>query len=369
MHDPTSSQSRRNFIAGAISSFALSAAPKVLAAHSPTAFADSRVSSAPLIDRGFASVRKVGAGVYATISDPSKGAQTTCNGGFLVGRDAGFLIEGFNSPAGASFQFDALRLATRVPIRAALDTHFHYDHSMGNHFYRSQRIPLWAHTDTATRITETYGVMQSRSKEETLAPFEKRITDAKTELARAHAQSDLAAVNEILASARASKLGLPTRPLDRKELPLTVDLGGLTALLEYHPGHSGTDIIVRVPDQNIVFTGDLLFQGKYPVTFDPKASISAWRDTLTHFATFDKDTLFVPGHGQRCGQEAIATTLAVFDDIAEQTAKLFRAGTPLPEAKDLYVVPDRFMHYSIWSWGFVIGSAIELLYAEMSNQS
>jgi len=354
---------------GAVSSVALGAMPKILSAHSPAIFSESRVSTNPLIDRGFASVRQIGSGVYATISNPSKGAQTTCNGGFLVGKDAAFLIEGFNSTVGASFQHDALRIATKAPIKAALDTHFHYDHSMGNQFYRSQRIPLWAQADVATRISETYGTMQSRSREEILAPFQKRIADSKTDLAREHAKSDLVAMNEILASARASKLGLPTRPLDPNELPLTLDLGGLTAILEHHPGHSGTDIIVRVPDQNIVFTGDLLFQGKYPVTFDPKASISAWRDTLAYFAGFDKDTLFVPGHGQLCGQEAINTTLAIFDDIAEQTAKLFRAGTPLAEARDLYVVPDRFMHYPIWSWGFVIGSAIELLYAQMSNQS
>ena len=367
MNHRTSGISRRSFIKRGFSSFAVANSPGVF--NLPGLLSDSRISSTPLVDRGFAYVRKIGAGVYATLSDPSKGAQTTCNGGFLVGRDAAFLIEGFNSPAGASFQFDALRLSTKVPVRAALDTHFHYDHSMGNHYYVEHNIPLWAHVDTANRIIETYGPMQTRSREEILAPYEKRVTDAKTELARTHAQTDLIAVSEILSSARASKLGLPTRPIDPKDLPLTIDLGHITAILEYYPGHSGTDIIVRVPDQNIVFTGDLLFQGKYPVTFDSKASISAWRRTLSHFALFDKDTIFVPGHGQLCGLEAIATTLDIFDDITEQAHRLFRAGTPLEDAKDLYVMPDRFKRYPIWSWGFVIGSAIELLYAEWNAEA
>jgi glyoxylase-like metal-dependent hydrolase (beta-lactamase superfamily II) len=256
---------------------------------------------------------------------------------------------------------------SKVPIKAALDTHFHYDHTMGNAFYSAHKIPLWAHADTAVRITETYAPMQTKPSDEILAPFDKRIRDARTDLARAHARTDLAAVSEILASAKASKLAFPTRELDPKELPLTIDLGGLSAILEYHAGHSGTDIIVRIPDQNIVFTGDLLFQGKYPVTFDPKASISAWQKTLTVFASFDKDTLFVPGHGQLCGQEAIATTLAIFDDITTQADKMFRAGTPIEQARELYVIPDPFSHYPIWSWGFVIGSAIELLYTEWAS--
>jgi len=34
---------------------------------------DSRVAATPIVDKGFASVRKIGDGLYATISDTSKG--------------------------------------------------------------------------------------------------------------------------------------------------------------------------------------------------------------------------------------------------------------------------------------------------------
>src|SRR5882724_4757650 len=59
---------------------------------------DSRVSQTVIADKGFASVRKIGNGLYATISDYSKGPVTICNGGFLVGKDAALLLEGFASP-------------------------------------------------------------------------------------------------------------------------------------------------------------------------------------------------------------------------------------------------------------------------------
>jgi glyoxylase-like metal-dependent hydrolase (beta-lactamase superfamily II) len=97
-------------------------------------------------------------------------------------------------------------------------------------------------------------------------------------------------------------------------------------VLESHAGHSGTDIIVRVPEQNVVYTGDLLFSGWYPVCFDEKATISGWRETLKKFAALGKDTLFVPGHGQICGQEGIASIREVFDDIAGQAEKMYHAG-------------------------------------------
>ena len=78
-----------------------------------------QVNPQPLADKGFAFVRKVGDGVYATISDPSKGLETLSNGGFIVGTEAALLIEGFRTPAGASFQFAALALSRfAVPLRS-----------------------------------------------------------------------------------------------------------------------------------------------------------------------------------------------------------------------------------------------------------
>ena len=369
MVDETTGFSRREFLAGAGSWMSFGAMVKLipLSALSANVENDSRVSQAPLVDKGFASVRRIGSGVYATISDPSKGTQTTCNGGFLVGRDCGFLIEGFNSPGGASFQFDALRMVSQLPVKGALDTHFHYDHSMGNAFYGAKGVALWAHADTAKRIVETYGPMQGAKKDVVLGPFEKRVKDAKSDVERAHAQSDVDAMTDIFAIANTNVLGLPNQPLDPAKLPMTIDLGGLTAVLEYFPGHSGTDVIVRVPDQNLVFTGDLLFEGKYPVCFDPKATVSGWRETLRKFAAFESDTLFVPGHGQICGQKGIAAIRALFDDIAAQAEKMYRAGIAVEEAQHLYVVPERFKTFPIWSWGFVIGSAISLLYAEWNG--
>ena len=52
---------------------------------------DPRISQTPLVDKGFAALRKIGNGLYATISDYSKGTTTVCNGGFLIGKDAALL--------------------------------------------------------------------------------------------------------------------------------------------------------------------------------------------------------------------------------------------------------------------------------------
>jgi cyclase len=325
---------------------------------------NARVSTTPLVDKGFALVRKVGNGLYATISDPSRGNTTICNGGFLAGKDGALLIEGFTTPGGAAFQMDALRMVSQVPVKGALDTHYHFDHSMGNSFYGANGVPLWAHATTAKRIVDNYAPLQGLDKAAALGPYEKRVKDAKSDAERAHAQSDLNAVTGLFQVANATVLGLPNHPMDPAKLPMPIDLGGLAAVIESYPGHSGTDMIVRVPEQNVVYTGDLLFSGWYPVCFDEKATISGWRDTLKKFAAFDKDTLFVPGHGQICGQEGITSIREVFDDIAEQAEKMYKAGVPAEEAQHRYVVPDKFKNFPVFAWGFTIGPAITKLYAE-----
>ncbi|HKV61095.1 MAG TPA: MBL fold metallo-hydrolase [Candidatus Acidoferrum sp.] len=358
--------SRRDFLAGTSAFGAFYAAAKLvpLRALAAELAADTRVSATPLVDKGFASVRKIGEGLYATISDPSKGFQTLSNGGFLIGKDGAMLIEGFISAPGAAFQMDALRMVTQVPAKCALDTHYHYDHTMGNSYYGANGVPLWAHPHTAERIIANYAAMQRDGKAAVLAPLEKAMKEAKTETARQHRTSGVSAFTNVFNATQAAVIGLPNHPIDLAALPLKVDLGGLTAIIEHYPGHSGTDMIVRVPEQNVVYTGDLLFSGIFPVTFDTQATVSGWRQTLKTFASWDKDTLFVPGHGPVCGQDGVALFRSMFDDIEEQAQKMRKSGVPADEAQDLYVIPEKFKNTSVFAWDFSVGPTILKLYAE-----
>ncbi len=358
--------SRRSFLSKTSYFGAFYAAAKLipLPALAAELAGDSRVSQTPIVDKGFASVRKVGEGLYATISDPSKGFQTVCNGGFLAGKDAALLIEGFISVAGAAFQMDALRMVSQVPVKGALDTHYHFDHSMGNAFFGANGIPLWAHANTPKRIVESYGALQGADKAAFLSPLEKSIKEAKTETARKHREDYLAHVTNVFNVANSTVLALPNRPIDPSKLPMKVDLGGITAVIESYPGHSGTDVIVRVPEQNVVYAGDLLFSNMYPVCFDTQCTVSGWRQTLKTFASWNKDTIFVPGHGPICGQEGIALLRALFDDIEEQAQKMHKAGVPAEEAADLYQVPEKYKNVAIFAWDFSIGPTITKLYAE-----
>lgn len=200
---------------------------------------DGRVAEALVVDKGFASVRKIGNGLYATISDPSKGRTTLCNGGFMVGKDSALVLEGFASPGGPAFQLEALRTISQAPVQAAVDTHYHFDHSMGNAFYGANGIPLWAHASAGQRIIESYGPLQGVDKATALASYEKRVSDAKSETEKAHAQGDLNAMTGVFLEANSNVLAVPNHSLDPTKLPMKVDLGGLTASLESFSGAFG----------------------------------------------------------------------------------------------------------------------------------
>ncbi|HVO58384.1 MAG TPA: MBL fold metallo-hydrolase [Dongiaceae bacterium] len=361
-----SGTSRREFLTRGAQWSALVAASQWLpmpALASP-AGRGPQIAQTVVVDKGFASVRKIGNGLYATVSDTSKGLQTMCNGGFLVGKDASLLLEGFVSPAGAQFQYEALKGIFPGPVLGALDTHYHFDHALGNSFYGANGIALWAHANTAKRIATEYAPLQGIDKATFSARLEAKVKAAKTDVARAHAEQYATTMGLIQTLANANVLALPNKPLDPAKLPVKLDLGGLTALVETYPGHSGTDLVVRVPEQNVVYAGDLLFNNMYPVTFDTQASVSGWRATLKTFAGFGKNTIFVPGHGQVCGQEGVQLLADLFDDIAAQAEKLHKAGVPAADAADQYVVPEKFKSVAIFAWNLSIGPTIEKLYAE-----
>jgi glyoxylase-like metal-dependent hydrolase (beta-lactamase superfamily II) len=368
MRDLSKPFSRRTFLTGTSSLGALYAAARLapLRALAEPLTDDPRVAQQPIADKGFASIRKIGDGLYATIADRSKGLQARCNGGFLIGRDAAIMVEGFQTTIGAQFQLDALRTVTQLPVRAAINTHWHFDHTLGNSVYGGAGIPIWAHADAASRMAAVYPKWQAEELATFLAPWEKRVSEAKTDSQREHAKSDIEGLTGMFKPVSEAVLALPNHPLDPAKMPMKVDLGGLTVVIETYIGHTDTDLIFRVPEQNIVYTGDLLTGGQYPVNINGYPT--QWRATLAKFATFDRSTLFVPGHGQIFGQEGVAEMRSCFDDIAEQAEKSYKAGIPVEEAVERYAVPEKFKDYRRFSWGFAIGRTIEQFYAEWSGK-
>jgi glyoxylase-like metal-dependent hydrolase (beta-lactamase superfamily II) len=370
MKKSAESFSRRDFLAGAAAAGTVYAASKLLplAAQtqapsvfvSPTLASDRRIGQ-PIADQKWANVRQIGRGVYATIGDRTVANHGRSNGGFIVGRDAVLVIEGLQTTTASAFQWNTMRQVTKLPVRAATLSHWHHDHMLGSSYYAAQGAEIWAHAKVPQRIMEIYPRWQAEDRATFSVPWDKRIREAKTDSVRAHAQSDLDGLLSMYDPVKQSVLVMPNHLLDPAKLPMTVDLGGTSVVIEHYVGHTDTDIIVRVPDQNINFMGDVLV-AQYPTNINgfPKT----WREATAKFATFGKDAIFVPGHGPISGSELPPMQLAIFDDIAAQAKKSFDAGLPVAEAVERYVVPEKWKGLRMFSWGFTVGRTTEQLYAE-----
>ena len=70
----------------------------------------------------------------------------------------------------------------------------------------------------------------------------------------------------------------------------------------------------------------------------------------------------------RHGFADVQQLIEVFDDIAEQAEKLYKAGVPAPEAAERYVTPEKFKTFGMYSWEFTLGSTVKKLYAEWQGK-
>jgi cyclase len=116
------------------------------------------------------------------------------------------------------------------------------------------------------------------------------------------------------------------------ELTLSVD-GKEVRLVEVGPAHTRGDILVHVPGDRVVFTGDILFVGGHPIVWT--GPVQNWVAALDRILEMDVDVV-VPGHGP------VVDTAAVVDEReyllwVEHEAKVrFDAGlTALDAARDM----------------------------------
>jgi len=314
-------------------------------------------------DRGFARIERFADGVYTTIADPAKGPQCLSNGGVLAGRDAMLLLEGHFQPAGAALEIEFARELSRRPIRAAVNTHFHLDHTFGNVAYAREDIPIIAHQRVPALMQGAYS---SKGADHTVifAPLEQRVAAASTPDEKQRFAADLAASRWMYGAIDRVELAVPTELISPTESRRTIDLGGLVAVLECHEGHTPGDLTVLVPDRGVMFVGDLLFYRSYPIAID--ANMRAWRSTLERVLATNGNLRFVPGHGPLCTSQDIRAQIDLLDDLQQHANRMKAAGTPIDEAIKRYEVPPRFRDYEIFSWAWTIGAALKNYYAPVS---
>src|SRR5581483_5758105 len=125
---------------------------------------------------------------------------------------------------------------------------------------------------------------------------------------------------------------LPTRVITKNDDHLTID-GISFELLHWGPAHTSGDLVVYLPKQKIVFTGDIITNRPDPlIHLEKNGSSEGWIQTAKGIAALDAAT-FIPGHGPAETKADVASYVAHAEAKRAQIKELVNQGKSLEEIK------------------------------------
>jgi cyclase len=150
----------------------------------------------------------------------------------------------------------------------------------------------------------------------------------------------------------------PTRTFD-DELGLTVG-DRQVRLLELGPAHTRGDVAVHLPDDGVVFTGDLLFHGGHPIVW--AGPVTHWITACDRLLALDA-AVVVPGHGPLGDRQAIEDQRGYLRWLIDEGTPRFEAGMdPLDAARDLAGGP-----YAGWGEGERLVANLTALWRDLGG--
>ena len=139
----------------------------------------------------------------------------------------------------------------------------------------------------------------------------------------------------------------PTEVITKNKETMTID-GEKLELYHWAPAHTSGDLVVYLPAEKIVATGDIMSANPYPRIHDEKnGSSEGWLTTARGIASLDADT-FVAGHGPLLTKAEIQKKI---DDAAARRDKVIaetKQGKSLDEIK-ADVGDNEKLNYKSWT--------------------
>jgi cyclase len=106
-------------------------------------------------------------------------------------------------------------------------------------------------------------------------------------------------------------------------------LGGVELI--HMGGHTDCSSVVYVADDRTLFSGDLLFVGRFPWAGDPTADPDQWIRSLENILEMDVDVI-VPGHGPPCDKDEVQRQIKWFKETRWIMRGLIEEGATEEEA-------------------------------------
>lgn len=133
-------------------------------------------------------------------------------------------------------------------------------------------------------------------------------------------------------------------------------------LIEVGPAHTRGDVLVHVPGDRVVFTGDILFIGGHPIVW--AGPVDNWIAACERILAMDVD-IIVPGHGPITDKAGVAGVRDYLAYVRDEARKRFDAGLSVDEAaRDIALDA-----YADWSESERIVVNVDTLYRGFRGES
>ncbi len=230
-----------------------------------------------------ASFTEIGEGLYAFTAEGDP------NTGVIIGDESVMIVEAQATPRLARKVIDCVRSVTDKPISHVVLTHYHAVRVLGASAYSAREIIM---SDAARSMVAERGQEDWESE---FARFPR--------LFQGHEEIP----------------GL-TWPTTTFSAAMTVYLGKRRVDIMYlGRAHTAGDAVVWVPDQEVMFTGDIVEYRSACYCGD--GHFGDWPDTLANIAAYEPKSI-APGRGDALvGEAMVAKALAATEDFVRSTYK------------------------------------------------
>jgi cyclase len=284
---------------------------------------DGRAQDGGPIVSGAHRFEKVADGIfYATASGTMN---VGANSPIILTSEEALVVDSEITPAAGRALAADLKAITSKPIRYVVDSHYHYDHAHGNQVFIDSAQVI-GHDNTRkrllTNVLEQYTYLSSVTPvPERIAALRERIAKESDAQQKAALERQVASLLAYLEQVKETQVTPPGVTFDRS---MTIVRGGREMRLLYlGRGHTDTDVIVFLPKERIVATGDLM---ESVVSYMGDSYPDEWIATLDRLRALDFDTV-MPGHGAVfTGKGKIEAFQKYLRDVITQTAALRRQG-------------------------------------------
>lgn len=287
------------------------------------------------------SLQFVAEGVYAAIH--TEGGSAICNAGLVDLGDLLLVFDTFLTPQAAEelYQF-ALDQFNQAP-QVVINSHYHNDHVWGNQVFINE-----AQIISSAKTYQQYDTLGLEEYEWYTANAAKKLAEIQTQVQQSSAEEAQASLIGMLGYYAGLVEALPNLRVCKPNLTFDKQLnlfGGKRSaqLITYEGGHTDSDTVLYLPQDGIIFTGDLLFVDAHPYLSEGDPVVLM--DILNKLLLLDA-SIFIPGHGPIGKVDDIQSLLGYVEDCMRIGKEMALAGVD-DEAISEIEMPKKYTGWSL----------------------